>query len=248
MKTRIATSTPDRITLRGRDLVNEFIGERSFTETLYFLSVGRFPEPAQTRILDACLVTLAEHGWTPSSIIARLSIDSVPNEMQVALASGVLAMGSVFAGTTEDCARILEVGIKRGGNRDEYCRDVVADFRATKRPLPGFGHPVHKPHDPRANKLLALGETEKLDGRYIALLQTLSAEVDRTFKRHITINATGAIAALLLEIGFPSNIMRGVSVVARAGGLIGHIVEERETNSARHIWSLVEKDIPYESP
>jgi citrate synthase len=248
MKTRIAQSQPDRIIVRGLNLVDDLIGTRSFTEALYFLSIGRFPEPAQARILDACLVTLMEHGWTPSSLIARLSIDSVPDEMQVALASGVLAMGSVFAGTTEGCAKLLREGVKSGGDPEAYCRDVVAQHSATRTPLPGFGHPMHKHGDPRVAKLIELGAREKINGRYVDMLLKLSAAVDRSYGRHIPINATGGIAALLLEIGFPAEIMRGISVVARAGGLIGHVVEERETHSARYIWSLVDEHIPYEDP
>lgn len=248
MKTRIAHSQPDSITVRGLSLTEDLIGARSFTETLYFLSIGRFPDPAQTRVLDACLVTLMEHGWTPSSLIARLSIDSVPGEMQVALASGVLALGSVFAGTAEGCAKLLREGVARGGDSDAYCNEVIAQHRSTKTPLPGFGHPMHKPNDPRTTKLIALGAQENINGRYVDMLLKLGEAADRSFGRHIPINASGAIAALLLEIGFPAEIMRGISVVARAGGLIGHIVEERETHSARYIWSLVEEHIPYEDP
>ena len=247
MKTHIARAAADRITVRGHDLVKDLIGQRNFTEMLYFLSLRRFPEPPQVRVLDACLVTLMEHGWTPSSLIARLTVDSVPDEMQVALASGVLVMGNVFAGTTENCARILCGGLE-SSDLARYCHDVVADHRAAKKHLPGFGHPVHKPDDPRAEKLFAVAEAEKLQGRYITVLRSLGAEVDRAFGRHMTINATGAIAALLLEIGFPPEIMRGLSVVARAAGLIGHVVEERETHSAREIWALAEEHIPYEDP
>jgi citrate synthase len=248
MKTHIGHSTPDRVVVRGHDLSRDLIGKRDFVEMLYFLSLKRFPNPAQLRVLNACLVTLMEHGWTPSSIIARMTADSVPEEMQVAMASGVLVMGSVFAGTTEGCARILETGLKRGGDRDAYCRDVVEEHRATKKPVPGFGHPVHKPIDPRVVTLLAMADELKLDGGYVPLLKQLSAEVDRQAGKHVTLNATGAMAALLLEIGFPPDIMRGLSVVARAAGLIGHIVEERETHSARKIWNLAEEHIPYENP
>ncbi len=247
MKTRIARTESDKVTIRGRDLVNDLIGVHSFTEMVYFLSVGHMPTGAQTRVLDACLVCLMEHGWTPSSLVTRMMIDSVPEEVQVAMASGLLALGSVFAGTSENCARLLVAGIESGEDQEAYCRAVVADHRARKAQIPGFGHPVHKPDDPRSIRLLALGRDVGLPGRYIALLECLGTEIDRAFGRHITINATGAIAALLLEIGMPADIMRGVAVVSRAGGLIGHVVEERDTHSARYIWSLAEENIPYEA-
>ncbi|HEY5210657.1 MAG TPA: citryl-CoA lyase [Stellaceae bacterium] len=247
-KTRIATSDEQSITIRGHDLVGELMGKYSFTEFVYFLICHRFPTPGETRVLDACLVTLAEHGLTPTSIVTRLVADSVPGETQVAMAAGLLAVGSVFVGTMEGCGDILKRGIDQGGDRDAYCRDTVAAFRALKKAVPGFGHPIHKPDDPRVPRLFGIAGECGVTGDYIALLKKMSAELDRQAGRHLTINVTGAIAALLLEIGLPPEIMRGIAVVSRAGGLTGHIVEERETHSGRHIWNLVEHAIPYEEP
>jgi citrate synthase len=248
IKTQIATSTETTITVRGRDLVDELMGKFSFTEFVYFLICHRFPTAGETRVLDACLVTIAEHGLTPSSIVTRLIADSVPEETQVAMAAGLLAVGSVFVGTMEGCGAILKRGVAQDSDLDAYCRDTVADFRARKAAMPGFGHPIHKPDDPRVPRLFQIAAECGVKGDYIALLKRLSAELDRQAGRHLTINATGAIAALLLEIGLPVEIMRGIAVVSRAGGLTGHIVEERATHSGRHIWNMVEHAIPYEEP
>lgn len=246
--TGIATSTETTITVRGRDLVNELMGRLSFTAFVYFLVCHRFPTTNETRVLDACLVTIAEHGLTPSSIVARLIADSVPEETQAAMAAGLLAVGSVFVGTMEGCGAILKRGLDRGGDLDAYCREIVAEFRARKQAMPGFGHPIHKPDDPRVPRLFAIAAECGVKGDYIALLKRLGAELDRQAGRHLTVNATGAIAALLLEIGVPVEIMRGLAVVSRAGGLAGHIVEERATHSGRAIWGMVEHAIPYEEP
>lgn len=246
MVTRIARTTSDGVVIKGKDLVDDLIGERSFTEVLYFLVADRFPDHAEARILDACLVTLMEHGWNPSTIIARFMADSVPEEIQVAMASGLLAIGSVFAGTAEDCARLLKGALDQDDALDAFFRKTIAAHRSGKTPIPGFGHPVHKPEDPRAIKLMALARQLRPESRPLAALSVLSSEVDKAFGKHITINATGAIAALLLEIGIVPEIMRGMAVVSRAGGLIGHIVEERETHSSRDIWRLAEEHFPYE--
>ena len=246
--TQIATSDESSITIRGHDLVNEVMGKYSFTEFMYFLICHRFPTKDQARILDACLVTLMEHGLTPTAVVTRLIADNVPGETQVAMAAGLLAVGSVFVGTMEGCGGILKRGIDRGGDLDAYCRDTVADFRARKKAMPGFGHPIHKPEDPRPPRLFQIAAECKVDGKYIALLKKMSAELDRQAGRHLTINATGAIAALLLEIGLPPEIMRAVAVVSRAGGLPGHILEEHATHSGRHIWHVAEDSIPYEAP
>ena len=245
--THIATSDTSTITVRGMDLVHDLIGRHGFTETMYFLICNRLPTAGQTRVLDACLVTLLEHGWTPTSIVSRLVADSVPGQPQVALAAGLLAVGDVFAGTMDGCARILHDGMS-APDTAAYCEQVVADHRARKRAMPGFGHPFHKPDDPRPPRLFAVAEEAGHSGRYIALLHQLGQTLDRTAKRRLTLNATGAIAALLLEIGMPLSVMRAVAVVSRAGGLAGHLVEEEKTHAAREIWRLAEEGIPYEPP
>jgi citrate synthase len=246
--TRIATSDANSITVRGRDLVNELIGHHTYTEILYFLTVGRMPEVGETRVLDACLVTLMEHGLTPSAIVARIVADNVPEEPQAAMAAGLLTVGSVFVGTMEGCARILSAGIAKGGDLDAYCREIVTARRAEKRSVPGFGHPIHKPDDPRPPRLFAVAAEAGYSGRTIALLKQLGTELDRQAGRHLTINATGAIAALLLEIGLPVGAMRGIAVVSRAGGLVGHLLEERETRSGRFFWEMIDAESPYEDP
>lgn len=247
--TRIATSDAASITIRGRDLVKELIGRHTYTEILYFLTVGRMPKAGETRVLDACLVTLMEHGLTPSAIVARMVADNVPEEPQAAMAAGLLTVGSVFVGTMEGCAKILSAGIAQGsGDLGAYCRDVVAQHRAEKRALPGFGHPIHKPDDPRPPRLFAVAAEAGHAGRYIDLLKQLGAELDRQAGRHLTINATGAIAALLLEIGLPVGAMRAIAVVSRAGGLVGHLLEEHETRSGRFFWQMIDDESPYEDP
>lgn len=114
------------------------------------------PTTTETCVLHACLVTLMEHGFTPSSLISRLMIDSVPGEVQLAIAAGISSVGSVCVGTMEGCARILQQGVEEGGDLDVYCQRVVDEHRAEKRPLPGFGHPFHKPDDPRSPRLFVV--------------------------------------------------------------------------------------------
>ncbi len=247
--TRIATSDATSVHVGGLDLVNALIGEASYTEMLYFLSCGRMPTAGEARVLDACLVTLMEHGLTPSALIARLMIDSVPQEPQVAIAGGLLAIGSVFAGTTEQCAELLvELARREDPGSAEAIRKAVSRFAEARQAVPGFGHGAHRPDDPRALKLLEVAERHGFATSYVSLLRRVSAEVDSVFGRHITINATGAIAALLLEIGVPVNAMRGYSVVSRAAGLVGHLLEEKRCPAARAIWQAGKAAVPYVAP
>ena len=246
-KTAIACSDASSVTIRGESLVDDLIGKKSFTEMVYFLTRGCHASATEATILDACLVTLMEHGFTPSALVTRITADSVPDQVQVAMAAGLLTVGGVFMGTMEGCAEILARGID-APDQEAFCQQIADVYLSSKRPLPGFGHPFHKPDDPRTPRLFSVAEEAGADGRYIALLKRLSAAIDERAGKHLTINATGAIAALLLEIGFPADIMRAVAVISRCGGLAGHILEERETRSARTIWALAEENIPYAGP
>lgn len=245
--TNIATADATSVTIRGRDLVNELIGKHTFTEVFYFLVTGRMPDVAQARVLDACLVTLMEHGFTPSALIARLTAESVPDQIQVAIGAGLLAIGGVHAGTMEGCAALLASGVSEA-DADGWCRRIVADHRQRREAVPGFGHALHKPDDPRTPPLLRVARDNGLDGRYVQLLLKLSATIDEAAGRHVTINATGALAALLLEIGIPPEIVRAIAVVSRSAGLVGHILEEQQTDSARHLVKLARETIPYRDP
>ena len=247
--THTAQSTATSVRLRGRDLVNDLVGKVSFTEMLYLLTCHRMPEAIETRMLDACLVTLMEHGLTPSAVIARLMADSVPEEPQVAIASGLLAIGSVFAGTTESCAvMLLDIERRIAGGEANAIDAVVSGYVQAKKPVPGFGHGTHKPDDPRTIRLFALAEELGKAQRYVPLLRSVGRAVDAALGRHITINATGAIGALLLEIDVPVTAMRAFSVVSRAGGLVGHLLEEKETHSGRAIWTAARNTVPYADP
>ena len=242
--TKIAHHTRDAIYVRGASLVDDLIGKLTFTEMMYFQLLGTRPTPAQTRILDAVLVTLMEHGLTPSAIVSRLIYDSCPEGVQAAVAAGLLGVGSTFIGTMEGCAANLEEIIS-SENQPNTAKTIAQRFRAAKTPIPGFGHPHHKPDDPRSPRLLEIAEEAGVPGHHIRALRLLAKEVDSAWGRHLTINATGAIAALLGEIGVPREVARGVAVVSRAAGLVGHIREEQLDPSARHIWDVVAEAVPY---
>jgi citrate synthase len=242
--THIAHHTPEAIYVRGTDLVNDLIGKVSFTQMMFFQITGRQATPAQVALLDAVLVTLMEHGLTPSAIATRLIYVSAPEALQSAVAAGLLGVGSTFIGTMEQASLLIEE-ILAAGDTASCARAIATRHREHKLPLPGFGHPLHKPDDPRSARLLALCEQHGTPGRHVQALRTLSRVVDEVYGRHITINATGAIAAVLGEIGFPREVARGVAVVSRAAGLVGHILEERREPAGRYIWEMAEREVPY---
>jgi citrate synthase len=245
-RTSIGFGTADDVYVRGKSLCRELIGAVTFTEMAYFHVVGAMPTPAQTRVLDACLVTLMEHGLTPSVLATRLVEGSAPEAMQAAVAAGILAVGSVLVGSVEGCAAVLARLVAAEAGVEAEARRVVEEHRAAKLSLPGFGHPVHKPDDPRTPRILAVAESAGVAGRHVEALWTLGRVVDELHGRHLTINATGAIAAALADAGVSAGIMRGFAILARCAGLVGHLREEQERPSMRAIWEAAERAVPYD--
>jgi len=245
--TRIATSTPEDVFIRGRSLCRELIGHLTFTEMLFFQILGRRPTPAQTRLVDACLVTLMEHGLTPSALASRLVYSSAPEAMQSGVAAGILAVGSRFVGTTEGCGQLLKRLVALpAGERAEAAAALARDHKARRQAVPGFGHPLHKPDDPRALRLLELAREQAVAGAHVAAVELLARAVDDAAGKHITLNATGAIAAVLADCGVPVEVLRGFAIIARAAGLVGHIHEEQQRPAMRTIWETAEQAISYQ--
>jgi citrate synthase len=243
--TSIATSTPDDVFVRGKSLTKELIGKLTFTEMAFFQITGRMPTPGQTAVVDACLVTLLEHGLTPSAIAARLVCSSAPEAMQGAVAAGLLGVGGVFVGTVEGCAALLARLVAAPDVAKEALA-IADEHRAAKRPIPGFGHPQHKPDDPRTPRILEVATEHGVASSHVHALRALGAAVDRAFGKHVTINATGAIAAALGDCGVPPEIMRGFALIARCAGLVGHVHEEQRRPAMRALWEAADGAVPYD--
>src|SRR3954467_5074509 len=113
-ETSVGTSDPDSITVMGHDLARELMGKATLTELAFLVVQRRMPTPEETRLLDAVLVSLADHGLTPTVLSARLTYTGAPESVQGAVAAGLLGAGSVFLGVVEDTVRFL-AGILDGG-------------------------------------------------------------------------------------------------------------------------------------
>lgn len=245
--TELCRYNETEIFVREKNLCTEVIGRMSFTDFMFFQVTGRTCGPTERQVLDAVLVTLCEHGLTPSAIVARMTYLGAPESLQGAIAAGLLGVGSHFVGTMEGCANILRELADGEQDVEAAARALVQQYRSEKKTMPGFGHPHHRPDDPRPAALFAAGRAAGVGGRYIAILETLSREVDRAYGKHLTINATGAIAALLLEIDVPPTVMRGFAVLSRAAGLIGHLFEEQRNPAGNAIWKAADAAVPYQA-
>ena len=242
-QTNLCTYDEHSIHLRGVDLVDDMIGKMGFTEVFFRQFMNRAPSAAEVTVLDAILVTLMEHGLTPSAISARMIASSAPEALQAASAAGLLGVGSRFVGTIEDSALLLKELVDAPEGFEARAEAVIARYRAERKAVPGFGHHLHRPDDPRSVRLLALADELGLGGKYVTGIRDLSAILDRIAGKHLTINATGAIGALLCEIDVPPSIARGIAVVSRAAGLVAHIREEQEDPACRFIWDMAEHEL-----
>ena len=247
IRSDIAWSTRDRITVRGRDLPNQILGHMNLGDFAYLQLTGREPKPAEANLFNAIVITLVEHGLTPSAIAARLTYSGAPEAMQAAVAAGLCGLGSVFVGSMEDAAHLLSDALPLGQDHSKadltaIAREKVAAYRQAGRILPGMGHPIHKPVDPRAPRLFQIAADNGMAGPYVKLIQEIAAEAERVTGKSLPVNATGAIGAICCELGFPWRIVRGFGVMARAIGLVGHILEESENPIAREVWLRTDEE------
>jgi len=219
-KTHISRAYPDRVVVRGRDLTSELMGGLTFTEYFHLLLTGEEPTDDQRFFLDLLLVAIAEHGLMPSNVAARMTLAADPGSLQGAVAAGILGAGSVVLGASEECARLLE----HGGDPLETVR-AIHDAGGK---VPGFGHPVHTPVDPRAERILELANERGVSGRHVAHARALRDAVAEIWGKPLPMNVAMPIAAVMLDLGYPSTAVKAVPILARTASLLAHLVEERE--------------------
>jgi citrate synthase len=245
LKSDMGSSTADRIVVRGHDLVEDLIGKVSLGDVAFLELKGRLPTRQESTVFNALAVTLVEHGMTPSAIAARLTYYGAPESVQGAVAAGLLGIGDRFGGSVEEAARTLQealAGSGAGVDSAELAKEIVASHKERKRPIAGLGHPIHKPIDPRTPKLFALAADNGFNGRFVQLMQAISVEAGRVYGRELPVNATGAIGAIASELEIPWQVSRGLAVMARAIGLVGHIQEEIDEPLAAEIWGRIDKE------
>ncbi len=228
--TAIATSDATSITVRGHDLVDDLIGSIDFTDYFWLLVIGSRPTEPQKRMLNACLVAIAEHGLVPSVQAARMTLAAAPEAWQGAMAAGLLGMGTVVAGSSEVAGRylaeVIALADADGSDIDAAAIKSLHALKVARKKVPGLGHPQHNAGDPRADKLLAVCDTLDLSGRHVEALRALGRHAPGIMGRALPINVSGAIPATILDAGWPMEALKAVPLLARAGGLSAHLYEE----------------------
>ncbi len=237
---RIAHGYPDRVEVRGRDLATELMGEVTFTELFHLLLTGRRPGEDERFFLDLLLVAIAEHGLMPSNVAARMTLAADPSSLQGAVAAGVLGAGPVVLGAAGECARLLA--------SDEEPVEIARRLRSTGERVPGFGHPVHKPVDPRAERILELADERGVSGRHVARARELHAAVAEEWGKPLPMNVALPSAAVMLDLGYPVEAVKAVPILARTAGLLAHLLEEQEHPLGLRLAAAAEQTVEYESP
>lgn len=254
--TSIGASDSDRITLLGHDLAAEMIGHVGFGELALWLVTQRRPTAARVRVFEAVLVALADHGFTPTAIAARLTYLSAPDSVQGALAAGLLGGGSRFLGVTEDTGKFLSDALA-GVNPDELsfpsgwdalALEAVRQARAAGRLIPGLGHPVHKAADPRIPALYRVAKEEGLLGPHLMLFEAIGRVHPQVLGRTLPLNGAGACGAALADLGLPPSLLRGFALLARTAGLLGHLAEEQRTPIANEMYMTIDRNTDYQPP
>jgi citrate synthase len=227
----IAQAYPDRVEVRGRDLCGDLMGRVTFTEYFHLLLTGDEPTETQRDFLDLLLVSIAEHGMMPSNVAARMTLAADPASLHGAVAAGILGAGPVILGASEGCAQLLVTAqgwVDAGAEPESAAAALATELHANGAKAPGFGHPLHRPVDPRAERILELADARGVSGPYVGLARAFLDAVQRTWGKPLPLNVSMAIAAVLLDLGFPAAAVKAVPILARTAGLLAHLAEEQE--------------------
>jgi citrate synthase len=245
----ISQAYPDRVEVRGRDLCGDVMGRLSLTEYFHLLLTGREPTDDQRYFLDLLLVAIAEHGMMPTNVAARMTLAADPGSLQGAVAAGILGCGPVILGTSESCARLLEEAqeqVASGGAPGAVADDMARAIRASGGKLPGFGHPVHRPLDPRAERILELADARGVSGPHVLLARCLRDSAATAWGKPLTMNVSMPIAAVMLDLDFPAAAVKAVPILARTAGLLAHLAEEQQQPLGFLMAASAEEAVRYE--
>ncbi|CCG03841.1 citryl-CoA lyase [Blastococcus saxobsidens] len=246
--TALGASSLESITLLGSDLADDVMGTVGFGELAFWLATQRRPSPGETRVFEAVLAALADHGFTPTAIVTRLTYLSAPDSIQGALAAGLLGGGSRFLGVTEDCGRFLHDVLARvdgalptdDAGWDALALETVTAQRAAGRFVPGLGHHVHKQGDPRTPRLFQIATEEGHYGPHLSLFAAIGRVHPQVLGRQLPLNGAGVCGAALADLGLPLELLRGFALLARTAGLIGQLAEELRHPVANDVFLSVD--------
>ena len=219
---------PNKVAVRGYR-IDELMGQVPFAHMVYLVLKGELPTESQGRVMDAILVSSVDHGATPPSVLAARTVASGGAPLTAGIAAGIMTINRHHGGAIEGCMRVLMVAVERKHENDQdalsAARELVEDYRAQKKRIPGYGHRIHK-NDPRTRKLFAICEEEGVAGEYVEMGGAIRQALKETLGKDLPMNVDGAIAAVLCELDFPPEMGNGLFAISRTVGLTAHVFDE----------------------
>ena len=228
-KTAITKIEPNKVAVRGYP-IDQLMGCISFGEMVYLVLKGELPTPQVGKLMDAMLVSSVDHGATPPSALAARTVASGGAPLTTAIAAGIMTINQHHGGAIEGCMKVLLELVayqrEKGLDAPTAAREKMAEFRAKKIRVPGYGHRVHS-DDPRTRRLFALAQDAGVSGEYIAMGHALRQAMLESMGKDLPMNVDGAIAAVLCELGFPTELGNGLFAISRTVGLTAQVYEEQ---------------------
>lgn len=253
-ETKIGKSTKETLSVYGYDLSEDLIGNITLADMLFLGVKHRKPTENESKMLNATLIAICEHGFTPSSLSSRLTYLGAPEAIQAAVAAGLLGAGTVYFGAMEYVAEMLQKAVQKydqDQSIEELAGIVIQERKEKGLQLPGFGHHIHKPVDPRTPKLFAIAKELGFLNNHSQLLLEMHRQFCEQKEKQITLNVTGAIGAILSDMDIDYRLVKSFAVAARAVGLVGHIAEEiengRNESVAQQLFEYVENHTDYKA-
>jgi len=249
-KTAVTKVEPNKLLLRGYRL-DELMGRITFAQAVFLTIKGDLPTEKEAKMIDAMLVSSIDHGVTPPSCLAARTIASAGSPLNAALAGGILAISKHHGGAIEDSMKAIREAVQRkkdsSQGQEETAEILVKEYKERNRRFPGFGHRIHT-QDPRTTKLFQIAMELGIAGEFVGMAQAIEKAIEQGSGKSQPINVDGAIAALLCEMGFPSELANAFFMLARIPGLVAHVYEEqtrmkpmRHINSKDHEYDGIEE-------
>ncbi len=232
----------------GQDYLEPRMDLSHGANLLYMLR-GREPDEDEGRIMDACLVLHAEHGFNASTFTARV-VASTLSTCYCSIAAAIGALyGSLHGGANEKVFAMLE----QIGSVDKVEAWVGKAFEEAQK-IMGMGHRIYKTKDPRSKIMEDFLETlsaKKGDRGQLDMLkkiEQLATPHFESLEKKIYPNVDFYSGSVYYLLGIPKYLYAPIFAVARIPGWLAHILEQREGNRIFRPESIYtgSEDRPYE--
>lgn len=231
-RTSIAYKTRDEIVVRGYD-INELTGNIDFPSMAFLTWTGELPSENFRKMLNAMLVSLSEHAFSPSAVSSRF-VRTGGTSLSTAVAGGILTLGERHASADIPAGMLQKArnrALREGLDMEKMAEIVVREYRKEKKILNGFHHPQHI-RDPRVPRLEALAEEYGIRGDHQKLAKAMEQCTEEIIGKKLYLNGPGIIAAIASDMGLNPEQIKGLLILSRTVSLIAHSIEEKEREKA----------------